>query len=183
MGLGSIALASLLKSEGHTDGLETNGGVLRRLHFPARAKRVIFLFMAGGPSHVDLFDPKPLLNEMDGKKSPPHLLKDHQSFALIRGTPSLKGSPYKFAPRGQSGIIMSELLPHLATVANELTVIRSMTTNTNVHDPGGNMMNCGTQLFGRPTLGAWLSYGVGSENNNLPGYIVLTSGFDDGPPI
>ena len=94
MGLGSIALASLLQSEGHANGLEEDGGALRKLHLPARAKRVIFLFMAGGPSHVDLFDPKPLLNEMDGKKIPPHLLKDHQSFALIRGTPSLKGSPY-----------------------------------------------------------------------------------------
>ena len=183
MGLGSIALASLLQSEGYADGLEGDGGVLRRLHYPARAKRVIYLFMAGGPSHVDLFDPKPLLNEMDGKKIPPHLLKDHQSFALIRGTPSLKGSPYSFAPRGQSGIIMSELLPHLATVADELTVIRSMKTTTNVHDPGVNMMNCGTQLFGRPTLGAWLSYGLGSENSNLPGYVVLTSGSDDGQPL
>ena len=91
MGLGSIALASMLHSEGHADGLEGGGGVLRELHLLARAKRVIFLFMAGGPSHVDLFDPKPLLNEMDGKKIPPHLLKEHQSFALIRGTPSLKG--------------------------------------------------------------------------------------------
>jgi hypothetical protein len=104
MGLGSIALASLLQSKGHTANVssKTNGGVLKQLHLPARVKRVIFLFMAGGPSHVDLFDPKPLLNEMDGKKIPPHLLKDHQSFALIRGTPSLKGSPYSFAPRGQS---------------------------------------------------------------------------------
>ena len=183
MGLGSVALASLLQSEGHADGLEGDVSALRRLHFPPRAKRVIFLFMAGGPSHVDLFDPKPLLNEMDGKKIPPHLLKDHQSFALIRGTPSLKGSPYSFAPRGQSGIIMSELLPHLATVADDLTVIRSMKTTTNVHDPGVNMMNCGTQLFGRPTLGAWLSYGLGSENSNLPGYVVLTSGSDDGQPL
>ena len=114
MGLGSIALASLLQCDSHADSLE-NGGALRGLNHPARAKRVIFLFMAGGPSHVDLFDPKPLLDEMDGKKIPPHLLKDHQSFALIRGTPSLKRSPYKFAPRGQSGVIMSELLPHLAT--------------------------------------------------------------------
>ena len=109
IGLGSIALASLLQSEGHADGLEGDGGTLRRLHFLPRAKRVNLLFMAGGPSHDDLFDPRHLLNEMDRKKIPPHLLKDHQSFALIRGTPSLKGSPYQFAPRGQSGIIMSEL--------------------------------------------------------------------------
>ncbi|MBU01546.1 MAG: sulfatase [Gemmatimonadetes bacterium] len=176
MGLGSIALASMLQSEGYADNPVANGGVLSKLHLPPRAKRVIFLFMAGGPSHVDLFDPKPLLNKMDGKKIPPELLKDHQSFALIRGLPALKGSPYEFAPRGQSGVVMSELLPHLATVADELTVIRSMKTTTNVHDPGVNMMNCGSILFGRPTLGAWLSYGLGSENKNLPNYVVMTSG-------
>ena len=159
-GLGGLALAHML-------GSDARAAESALTHFAPRAKRCIFLFMAGGPSHVDLFDPKPLLDEMDGKKIPPHLLKDHQSFALIRGTPSLKRSPYKFAPRGQSGVIMAELLPHLATVADELTVIRSMKTTTNVHDPGVNMMNCGTQLFGRPTLGAWLSYGLGSENSNL----------------
>jgi hypothetical protein len=185
MGLGSIALASLLQSKGHAANVssKTNGGVLKQLHLPARVKRVIFLFMAGGPSHVDLFDPKPLLNKMDGEKIPPELLKDHQQFALIRGLPALKGSPYKFAPHGQSGTIISELMPHLGSVADELTVIRSMKTTTNVHDPGVNMMNCGTQLFGRPTLGAWLSYGLGSENQNLPGYIVLTSGSNDGQPL
>ena len=176
MGLGSIALASLLQSEGYADSPTANSGALKKLHLPPRAKRVIFLFMAGGPSHVDLFDPKPLLNKMDGKDIPPELLKDHQSFALIRGLPALKGSPYNFATRRQSGIVISELLPHLATVADELTVIRSMKTTTNVHDPGVNMMNCGSILFGRPTLGAWLSYGLGSENKNLPNYVVMTSG-------
>ncbi len=179
MGLGSIALTSMLQSESRATN-EGSGGVIRELHVPPRAKRVIFLFMAGGPSHVDLFDPKPLLNEMDGKKIPQHLLKDHQQFALIRGMPALKGSPYKFAKHGESGTIVSDLMPNLATVVDDITVIRSMKTTTNVHDPGVNLMNCGSVLFGRPTLGAWLSYGLGSENSNLPNYIVLTSGATKG---
>lgn len=185
MGLGSIALASLLQSQSQAGEATTQEsfGAIRPLHFAPRAKRVIFLFMAGGPSHIDLFDPKPKLNELDGKKIPAELLKDHQQFALIRGTPSLKGSPYRFTPRGESGTIVSELMPQLATVADELTVIRSMKTDTNVHDPAVNLLNCGTQLFGRPTLGAWLSYGLGSENQDLPAYIVLTSGSDDGQPL
>jgi hypothetical protein len=185
MGFGSMALASLLQSDGYADDKvsQAGRGALTHLHFAPRAKRVIFLFMAGGPSHVDLFDPKPKLNEIDGQPIPPELLKDHQQFALIRGTPSLKGSPYAFAPRGESGVVISELMPHLAEVADELAVIRSVKTDTNVHDPAVNMLNCGTQLFGRPTLGAWLSYGLGSVNQNLPAYIVLTSGADDGQPL
>ena len=176
MGLGSIALADMLRGEIKKPGLNEYGGVIRNLHYKPKVKRVIFLFMAGGPSHVDLFDPKPLLKEMDGKKIPPHLLKDHQNFALIRGLPALKGSPYEFSKHGNSGTVISELMPKLSEIADELTVIRSMKTTTNVHDPGVNMMNCGSVLFGRPTMGAWLSYGLGSENKDLPNYIVLTSG-------
>ena len=170
-GLGTIALGSLLQAHAG------------QLHFAPKAKRVIFLFMAGGPSHVDLFDPKPRLNELDGQKIPAELLKDHQQFALIRGTPSLKGSTRKFSRHGRSGTVLSDWLPHLGGVADELAVIRSMKTDTNIHDPGVNMMNCGSVMFDRPTLGAWLSYGLGSENQDLPAYIVLTSGSDDGQPL
>jgi hypothetical protein len=177
-GLGTLALASLLKPD-----LLASGGLPSFPNFAPRAKRIIFLFMAGGPSHVDLFDPKPKLNELDGKTIPQELLKNHQQFALIRGTPSLKGSPYTFQQHGQSGTVISELLPHLSKVADELTVIRSMHTDTNVHDPAVNFMNCGTLLGDRPTLGAWLSYGLGSENSDLPAYIVLTSGYSDGQPL
>ncbi len=177
-GLGALALASLLKPD-----VLASGGLPGFPNFAPRAKRIIFLFMAGGPSHVDLFDPKPKLNELDGKTIPPELLKNHQQFALIRGTPSLKGSPYKFQQHGQSGTVISELLPHLSKVADELTVIRSMHTDTNVHDPAVNFMNCGTLLGDRPTHGAWLSYGLGSENSDLPAYIVLTSGSSDGQPL
>jgi hypothetical protein len=153
-------------------------------HFRARAKRVIFLFMAGGPSHVDLFDPKKELRVREGQDIPPELLKDHQSFALIRGTPKLKGSPYRFESHGRSGAIVSELLPHLSTIADELTIVRSMKTTTNVHDPAVNVLNCGSPMFDRPTFGAWLSYGLGSVNHDLPAYVVLTSaGVDDGQPL
>ena len=170
-GLGTIALGSLLQAHAGQP------------HFAPKAKRIIFLFMAGGPSHVDLFDPKPRLNELDGQKIPAELLKDHQQFALIRGTPSLKGSTRKFSRHGRSGTVLSDWLPHLGGVADELAVIRSMKTDTNIHDPGVNMMNCGSVMFDRPTLGAWLSYGLGSENQDLPAYIVLTSGSDDGQPL
>jgi len=178
-GIGSIALGSLLQN----DLVAGSAGVLSSLHHPAKAKRVIFLFMAGGPSHIDLFDPKPKLNELDGKPIPDELLKNHQQFALIRGTPNFRRSPYAFKPRGQSGTVISELLPHLSKVADELTVIRSMHTDTNVHDPGVNFMNSGTLLNDRPTMGAWLSYGLGSENADLPAYVVLTSGVSDGQPL
>ena len=177
-GIGSVALASLLN-----DKLQAGQGSLPHFHHAPKAKRVIFLFMAGGPSHIDLFDPKPKLNELDGKKIPQELLKDHQQFALIRGTPNLKGSPYAFRQYGQSGTVISELFPHLSKLADELTVIRSMHTDTNVHDPGVNFMNCGTLLADRPTLGSWMSYGLGSDNQDLPAYTVLTSGVSDGQPL
>ena len=177
-GIGSVALASLLN-----DQLQAGQGSLPNFHHAPKAKRVIFLFMAGGPSHIDLFDPKPKLNELDGKKIPQELLKDHQQFALIRGTPNLKGSPYAFRQHGQSGTVISELMPHLSKLADELTVIRSMHTDTNVHDPGVNFMNCGTLLGDRPTLGSWMSYGLGSDNQDLPAYTVLTSGVSDGQPL
>lgn len=177
-GLGSLALAGLMNNN-----LMAEQGSLSGFHHAPKAKRVIFLFMAGGPSHIDLFDPKPKLNELDGKTIPEELLKDHQQFALIRGVPNLKGSPYSFRQHGESGTVISELMPHLSKVADELTVIRSMHTDTNVHDPGVNFMNCGTLLGDRPTLGSWLSYGLGSVNDDLPAYTVLTSGVSDGQPL
>ena len=137
-GMGGMALATLLRPAASAAAERGTGGS------PPRAKRVIFLFMAGGPSHIDLFDPKPLLNRLDGTSIPAELLRNHQQFALIRGTPNLKGSPYRFRPHGESGIVISELLPHLATVADELAVIRSMHTTTNVHDPAVHFLNSGS---------------------------------------
>jgi hypothetical protein len=185
LGLGSLALHALLQAESR--GAAANRSIdsteAQLPHFAPKAKRVIFLFMAGGPSHVDLFDPKPALHTWEGSDIPSELLRDHQQFALIRGTPKFKGSPRTFQKHGRSGIEMSDLLPHLGQVADELTVIRSMKTSTNVHDPAVNVLNCGSPLFDRPTFGAWVSYGLGSVNRDLPAYVVLTSGANDGQPL
>lgn len=183
IGLGSLALHSLRANDTPRAPLSEASPPPGLPHFTPRARRVIFLFMAGGPSHVDLFDPKPALRALEGQDIPPSLLRDHQSFALIRGTPKLKASPRTFSRHGQSGIEFSDLLPHLATMADELTVIRSLKTSTNVHDPAVNVLNCGSPLFDRPTMGAWTSYGLGSVNRDLPTYVVLTSGASDGQPL
>jgi hypothetical protein len=141
-----------------------------------RAKRVISLFMSGGPSHIDLFDPKPLLTERDGEAMPKSIMKDHE-FAMIKeANPRIKGSPWRFRKHGQAGLEISELLPHTAAVADELCVIRSMHTNTFNHGPAISFMTSGDARYGRPTMGAWLSYGLGSENADLPAFVVLQSG-------
>jgi hypothetical protein len=163
-GLGSMALASLLSPQSFG------------LQIAPRAKRVISLFMSGGPSHIDLFDPKPLLTKRDGEAMPKSIIKDHQ-FAMIKeANPRIKGSPWRFHKHGQAGIDISELLPHTAKVADELCVIRSLHTDTFNHGPAISFMTSGDARYGRPTLGAWLSYGLGSENEDLPAFVVLQSG-------
>jgi hypothetical protein len=157
-GFGVLGLASLL-------GEQSFGAV----HFPARAKRVIFLFMSGGPSHVDLFDPKPKLTEMNGQPLP------FEKPKLERAkTGNLFGSPFRFSKHGQSGIEMSELLPHLSGCVDDLCVIRSMVADNINHNGACLQMNTGEQAFSRPSLGSWLLYGLGSENKNLPGFVVLS---------
>ncbi|MFT5127930.1 MAG: hypothetical protein ACI8W8_001538 [Rhodothermales bacterium] len=164
-GLGSVALASLLNPQSFA---------LQAV--APRAKRVISLFMSGGPSHVDLFDPKPLLTQRDGEAMPKSILKDHQ-FAMIKeANPRIKGSPWRFQKHGKSGVEISELLPQTAAVADELCVIRSVHTNTFNHGPAISFMTSGDARYGRPTMGAWLSYGLGSENEDLPAFVVLQSG-------
>lgn len=168
LGLGSIAMASTLESQAIASPAIP--------HQAPKAKRVISLFMSGGPSHVDLFDPKPILTRCDGQAMPKSIIKDHQ-FAMIKeAIPRIKGSPWKFAKHGQSGIEISELLPYTARVADELCVIRSLHTDTFNHGPAISFMTTGDVRYGRPTLGAWLSYGLGSENGNLPAFVVLQSG-------
>jgi hypothetical protein len=152
---------------------QVNGS--ERPHFAPRAKNLIFLFMAGAPSQLDLFDFKPKLNELNGEGIPESLIRGER-FAFIRGVPQLLGSPYKFGPAGKSGLVLSELLPNLAGVADELAVVRSVHTDVFNHAPAQIFMNTGHQLMGRPSLGAWLSYGLGSENRDLPGFVVLVSG-------
>ena len=137
-------------------------------HFPAKAKRVIVLFMNGGPSHVDTFDPKPMLKKFEGDK-PTDKIKRKVGGGYVP-------SPFTFKPHGQSGVVMSELFPNLAKCADDLCVIRSMHTDEPNHEPGLLMMHSGNQQPIRPSLGSWLSYGLGTENQNLPGYVVLAPG-------
>ena len=173
LGIGAAALGSLLQPSLFAE---------RLAHFAPRARRVIYLFMSGGPSHVDLFDPKPLLEERDGEPIPKGLIENHV-FAMIKsGEPLLRRSPFRFARHGESGVEMSELLPHLARHADDIAVIRSMHTDTFNHDPAVMFMSTGDVRFGRPALGAWLSYGLGSEAEDFPAFVVLLSG-NTGQPL
>src|SRR4051812_46507774 len=147
----------------------TNPLGVRPAMFTPRAKRVIFLFMSGGPSHVDLFDPKPEIAKRAGQPLP------FEQPKLVRTrTSNLLPSPFKFKKAGQSGIEMSELFPHLATCADDLCVIRSMFADNINHNGACLQMNTGEQTFTRPSMGSWLTYGLGSENSNLPGFVVIS---------
>ncbi|HYO81811.1 MAG TPA: DUF1501 domain-containing protein, partial [Bryobacteraceae bacterium] len=140
----------------------------------AKAKNIIFLFMAGAPSQLDLFDHKPELNRLDGQPCPEELIKGER-FAFIKGIPKLLGSPHSFSKHGQSGAELSKLLPHLGTVVDDIAIVKSMHTEAINHDPAITFLQTGSQQPGRPSLGAWLSYGLGSENSNLPGFVVMIS--------
>jgi hypothetical protein len=178
VGLGSVALASLLADESQAainpPDLQ-NPLAPRPPHFQPKAKRVIFLFMAGGPSQIDLFDDKPKLRELDGQIVPPSYTKKKR-FAFIKGDAKLLGSRRKFARHGQSGAEVSELLPHLSTVVDDLCIVKSMVTDVFNHGPAKLFVNTGSSRFGLPSMGAWLTYGIGSESRNLPGFVVLQSG-------
>jgi Protein of unknown function (DUF1501) len=161
LGLGSLALASLLDE---------------RVARPApRARRVIYLFMAGGPSQLDLFDPKPELREREGQPLPPSLAQGER-FAFIRGTPRLLGSPFSFQRHGEGGAWFSSLLPETARLADELAFVRSVYTTQLNHAPAQVFMSTGHQSLGRPSVGAWLSYGLGAINRDLPTFVVMMSG-------
>jgi hypothetical protein len=173
-GIGSLALASLI-DERLLAAAGSDGTGPRALDFPAKAKQIIYLFMAGAPSQIDLFDFKPKLQQYDGQPIPEDIVKGER-FAFIRGTPRLLGSPFTFHKHGQSGAEISTLLPHLAKHSDEIAIIRSMQTTQFNHAPAQIFMNTGHQIIGRPSLGAWLSYGLGSENKDLPAFVVLISG-------
>ncbi|MCX6981089.1 MAG: DUF1501 domain-containing protein [Verrucomicrobia bacterium] len=180
-GLGALALASLLKTDTFSADVARSAnapGVLRRLHHAPRAKRVIYLFMSGAPSHLDLFDPKPKLVEMTGKDLPDSVRQGQRITGMTSGQKNLfcVGSPYKFAKHGRSGIDVSELMPNIAGIADDATFIRSMFTEAINHDPAVTFFGTGHQQPGRPTMGAWASYGLGSENADLPAYICMQSG-------
>ena len=179
VGVGKIALASLLcggagrVASGMTLG--ENPLAPRAPHFDAKAKRVIYLFMAGAPSQLDLFDHKPVLKQYDGVPVPAEIVK-HQRYAFIKPDAALMSSRYAFARHGESGAELSEMLPHLATVADEIALVRSVHTSQFNHAPAQVFMNTGSPLFGRPSMGAWVTYGLGTEADNLPGFVVLLSG-------
>ncbi len=173
-GLGGAALASMLGDAAF--GNDEGATAPRRTHFPAKAKACIFIYMAGGPSHVDLFDPKPILNNRDGQKMPDSMLQEVE-FAFIKKEEAvLKGSPAQFRRRGQCGIEYSDMIPGIASHADDIAVIRTMHGDQFNHHPGQLLLSCGKAEMGRPTIGSWLLYGLGSEAENLPGYVVLTAG-------
>ena len=176
VGLGSVALASLCDERLSASSVAAAPGASGVPHFAPKAKQVIYLFMAGAPSQVDLFDNKPLLRRYDGEEIPPGFIPEGERFAFVKGTPRLLGSPFAFRRHGQSGAEISELLPHLSTHADRLAIIRSMKTTQFNHAPAQIFMNTGHQIIGRPSLGSWLSYGLGSDNADLPAFVVLISG-------
>jgi len=169
-GIETLALASLLEREGLADPLTPKAP-----HFAPHAKNVICLFMEGAPSQMDLFDPKPALQKYSGQSLPPSMTKDLR-LAFIKPTAAVLASPRTFTPHGQSGIEFSDFIPHIASCADDICLVRSMVTDAFNHHPGQLLLFTGSQQFGRPTMGAWVVYGLGSESQNLPGFVVLSSG-------
>src|SRR5438552_13974303 len=176
-GLGMMALAQVMAQEGRAapaDPLAAKPG-----NFPGKAKSVIFLFMGGGPSQMDLFHPKPKLNDYNGKPLPDSLQKDLAAALAQRPNTSpdskVFGSPWKFKKYGQSGMEFSDLVPHMASVADDWAMVRSVQTDVLNHTPAEALFMGGSPQFGRPTFGAWTLYGLGSETQELPGYVILTS--------
>ena len=182
-GIGTAALASLLSDEGllasadDADRSESADPLApRSTHHDGPAKSCIFIFMAGAPSHLDLFDPKPKLNELHGQPLPESILKDVRFAFIKKETATLLGTKRTFTKHGESGMEFSEFLPNIATCADDLLMVRSMHSEQFNHHPGQLLMQCGRGTFGLPTMGSWLTYGLGSESRNLPGYVVLNSG-------
>lgn len=183
MGLGGIALADMV------GGLQAatlpRHGLLRAPHFAPKAKRIIYLFQSGGPSQLDLFDRKPVLNEKHGQELPDAIRQGQRLTAMSGNQASLPlaGSPFKFFQHGQSGQWMSEKLPHMAKVADEICIVRSMFTEAINHGPAVTHMQTGSQFPGRPSMGAWLQYGLGSTNDNLPAFVVMVTKGKGGQPL
>ncbi|MEX2114856.1 MAG: DUF1501 domain-containing protein [Pirellulales bacterium] len=178
-GLGGAALAAALADDASASSridAPIDPLLPKAPHFAPRAKSCIFIFMAGAPSQLDLFDPKPKLNELHGQKLPESLTKNVRFAFLQKDTATVLGSKRVFTRHGQCGMELSDLLPHIGTVADDVLLVRSMHSDQFNHHPGQLLMQCGRATFGLPTMGSWLTYGLGSESRNLPGYIVLTAG-------
>lgn len=186
MGLGAFSLGELLHRETVVaNPTKSQGGVLKDYHHRPKAKRVIFLFQSGGPSQIDLMDYKPYLNEVHGQQLPDSVRKGQRLTGMSGNQSSLPlvGSPFKFSQHGDSGQWFSELLPHTAGVADQLCVINSMYTEAINHGPGVTFMQTGSQFPGRPSMGAWLSYGLGSANQDLPSFVVMVTNGKGGQPL
>jgi hypothetical protein len=173
VGLGAIALGELLRQAGWAAPPDPLAP--KRPHHPARAKRVVFLFMAGAPSQLELFDHRPQLAKFDGTLPPSDLIDGYRA-AFINPSSKLLGPKFGFARHGHCGAELSELLPHLAQVVDDIAIVRSMVTDAFNHAPGQILMNTGSQQFGRPSFGSWVTYGLGSESHDLPAFVVLNSG-------
>ena len=176
VGLGAIALGTLFRENGWAaPAAPTNPLAPKQPHFTAKAKRVIFLFQAGAPSHLELFDNKPELAKWNGKVPPAELVKDYRA-AFINPSSTLLGPKFKFAKHGQSGAELSELLPRLSEIVDDIAIVKSMHTDAFNHAPGQILMSTGSQQFGRPSMGAWATYGLGSESQDLPAFVVFSTG-------
>lgn len=175
VGIGKIALASLLAQSSEAVAEGTGPFAPKPTHFPAKAKRVIYLFMAGAPSQLELFDHKPKLAEMEGKPIPPSVI-DGQRYAFIQPDAAVLGPRFKFAKHGQCGAELSEVLPGLAQVVDNIAIVRSVHTDHFNHSPAQLFCNTGNGVPGRPSMGSWLSYGLGNEADDLPSFVVLKSG-------
>lgn len=182
-GLGLAALGSLLTADGivGASAARAEEGIVNHVtsrmhHFAPKAKSCIFLFQAGAPSHLDLFDPKPKLNQLDGQPLPAEMLEKVRFAFIKKESAVLLGSPRRFRKHGECGMEFSDFLPNIATCADDILMIRSLHSQQFNHHPGQLLLSCGRATFGLPTMGSWLTYGLGTESQNLPGYVVLTSG-------
>ena len=175
VGLAGIAAGALAAREAAAGVAAPSPLAVKPPHHAPKAKRVVYMFQAGAPSHLELFDPKPELTKHDGKLPPAELLAGYRA-AFINPNSAFLGPRFKFRPYGRSGTEMSELLPHIGGIADEICLVRSMQTDAVNHAPAQILMNTGSQQFGRPSFGAWTLYGLGSEADDLPGFVVLSSG-------
>ena len=183
LGFGGLALSSLLGEDAAAK--PKSGNKLQATHFAPKAKRVIFLFQSGAPSQMDMFDYKPLLNEKSGEQLPDEVRKGQRLTGMSGNQSSLPlvGSPFEFKQHGESGAWMSNILPNLAKVSDDLCFIKSMHTEAINHGPGVTFMQTGSQFPGRPSMGAWLNYGLGRQNENLPAFVVMVTKNKGGQPL
>ena len=184
-GLGAAALAGLLQDHLQAAPSSRRPGSLSTTHIPARAKRVIYLFMAGGPSHIDTFDPKPKLSALNGQELPAEVRGKQRITLMTRKQKQLQiaASPMTFRQCGESGQVLNQHMPELAKVCDEIAIVRSLHSEPINHDPAVNMLQTGAGRPGRPCMGSWVSWGLGSENRSMPDFVVLLSGTKGQPVI